>query len=382
MYGNKKVLSFKKIDIRLLLGLLLGIVLLYKILPMEQFTKIFEDLALGKENTTSLGKVSDLKIHCNDLDDVDECLQSYKKSGSGQPVLLWLGNSQVHAINQFKPGEETAAPELHRKFQVTSEYFLTLSQPNANLQEHFLLFTYLLNRLPIKKLVLPVFFDDMREDGVRTSLVDVFKDQKTIEALRDTKIGRILIENHGNQDAANKDMVALQDTLQERSERGLNSMLEEAWLLWAARPTLRGELFGGLYLLRNWVFGINASSSRKIIPGNYARNIDALFAILKVAALREVQVLIYIPPLRNDVKVPYDIHEYTSFKSEIASIAQENYIRFVDLENVVPAKFWGTKNSTTIGKGQELDFMHFQAAGHRLLATAIYNELKTQGSSQ
>ena len=381
MYRNKKILSLKQIDIRLLLGLLFGIFLLYKILPMDQFTKRFEDLALGKENTTTFGKISDLKVHCSDLADVDECLQSYEKTGSGQPVVLWLGNSQVHAINQFKPGEETAAPELHRKFQETSEYFLTLSQPNASLQEHYLLFAYLLNSLPIERLVLPVVFDDMREDGIRTNLIDAFKDQKTANFLKSSEIGRILIANHGNQDAVGNDMAALQDTLQERSEKVLNSMLSETWSVWAQRPTLRGNFLNWLYQFRNWALGINPSSTRKMIPGRYAKNRDALLAILKLAAQRQVNVLVYIPPLRNDVKVPYDIHEYASFKSEMASIAQENYARFVDLENVVPAKFWGKKNSTTIGGGQELDFMHFQAAGHRLLAKALYNELKTQRSS-
>lgn len=372
------MLTFKKIDIRFFLGFLLGIVLLYKFLPIEQSAKRFEDLALGKETTTTFGKVSDLRVHCSDLSDLVECLQSYEKTGSGQPVLLWLGNSQVHAINQFKLGEETAAPELHRKFKATREYFLTLSQPNASLQEHYLLFANLLNRLPIKTLVLPVFFDDMREDGIRTSLIDLFKDQKTLDSLGSAEIGRILIANHGDQDSAGNDMAALQDTLQDRSEKALNSMLEEAWSVWAARPTLRGDLLGSLYRLRNWAFGINASSTRKMIPGRYAKNRDALLAILKLAAQRQVKVLFYIPPLRNEVKVPYDIHEYASFKSEMTSIAQENHARFADLENVVPAKFWGTKDSTSIGGGQELDFMHFQAGGHRLLAKALYNELKKQ----
>ena len=356
--------------------------MLYEILPIEHDAKHFEDLALGKENTNMLEKVSNLRVHCGDLSDVVECLQNYEKTGSGLPVLLWLGNSQVHVINQFKPGEETAAPELHRKFQVTNEYFLTLSQPNANLQEHYLLFAYLLNRLPIKELVLPVVFDDMREDGIRTSLIDAFKDQKTADSLRSSKIGRILIANHGDQDAAGNDMTALQDTFQEHSEMVLNSILEEAWSVWAARPKLRGELLGSLYLLRNWALGINASSIRKMIPGRYAKNRDALLAILNLAAQRQVKVLVYIPPLRNDVKVPYDIHEYASFKSEMTSIARENHAFFVDLENVVPAKFWGTKNSTTIGGGQELDFMHFQAGGHRLLARALYNELRAQEPSQ
>ena len=377
-----KVLKFKEIDIKLPLGLLFGIVLLYQISPMEQGNKRFEDLALGMENTATFGQADALAVHCSDLADLGKCLLSYERAGSRQPVLLWLGNSQVHAINQIKPGEETAAPELHRKFQVTSEYFLTLSQPNASLQEHYLLFAYLLNRLPIKRLVLPVVFDDMREEGIRTSLIDAFKDQKTADSLRSSEFGQILIANNRDQDAAGNDMAALQDTLQEHSEKALNSMLEEAWSVWAERPTLRGNFLSWLYLFRNSALGINPSSTRKMIPGRYAKNRNALLAILELAALRQVKVLVYVVPLRNDGKIPYDSDEYASFKAEMASLALQYDARFADLENLVPAELWGTKGATAIGGGQELDFMHFQAGGHRLLAKALYNELKAQGSLQ
>ncbi|MDB2531613.1 hypothetical protein N9Y07_03795 [Alphaproteobacteria bacterium] len=374
------MLQRKKIDIRLLLGLFVGIVLLYQVLPEEQEKKRFEDLALGTENTASLGRADGLAVHCYDLNDAHECLKSYQRTASGQKVLLWLGNSQVHAINQFKPGQETAAPDLHRRFRVNGEYFLTFSQPNASLQEHYLLFAYLINRLPIKTLVLPVVFDDMREDGIRTSLIDAFKDYRTLDSLKSSEIGRILIENHGDQDVTGNELAALEETLQEHSEKALNSILEDAWSVWAERPALRGNFMGWLYEFRNLVLGINPTSTRKMIRGRYAKNRDALIAVLELAASQEVKVLVYVVPLRNDVKVPYDPLEYASFKTEMSSLARQNGSSFVDLENLVPAHLWGTKDSTTIGGGQELDFMHFQAGGHRLLANALYNKLKNHGA--
>ena len=66
-------------DMRLLLEFFFGIILLYKFLPIEQSSKRFEDLALGKETTTTYGKVSDLRVHCSDLSDLIKCLQSYEK---------------------------------------------------------------------------------------------------------------------------------------------------------------------------------------------------------------------------------------------------------------------------------------------------------------
>ena len=48
---------------------------------------------------------------------------------------------------------------------------------------------------------------------------------------------------------------------------------------------------------------------------------------------------------------------------------------FSNFEDIVPSEYWGMKESTTIGGGLELDFMHFKAEGHRLLADSIYEQL-------
>jgi hypothetical protein len=171
-------------------------------------------------------------------------------------------------------------------------------------------------------------------------------------------------------------MAALEDTVQEQSEKYLNDELEEIWNIWEKRPELRGSFLGNLYLFRNWLFRINPSSIRKMIPGRYIMNMQALKAILQSANEQKIKVLIYIPPLRDDVKIPYDLEQYSNFKAEVQSIVKEYGVRFSNLENLVPAKYWGTKDTTTLGGGQELDFMHFQAGGHRLLADALYEELK------
>lgn len=362
--------------ITLLLGLVMGVFLLYAVAPQSEAEKRFEELALGEGTTVALGTVAGIQVHCHDLDDIDQCLSGYAARGDRRPVALWLGNSQVHAINQYQPGQETAAPELHRRAQALGRYFLTLSQPNASLQEHYLLFAWLLGQLPLDTLVLPVVFDDMREEGVRTSLAAALKDPGTARILGLTPVGQRLVANHGEQDAAGNDMAALADTVQDRSERFLNAELEQIWPLWAQRPALRGEFFLSLYLLRNWALGIDPTSTRKMIPGRYAQNRQALAAILDLAAARGIQVLVYVVPLRNDVKVPYDPEEYAAFKAEVAALADRPGVHFANLEDLVPAEFWGAKAATTLGGGEELDFMHFQAGGHRLLAAALYQELE------
>ena len=276
----------------------------------------------------------------------------------------------------MKHGDKTAAHIMHKYLAPISKYLLTFSQPNASLQEHYLLFEYLSQKMPVTTLILAVVFDDLRETGIRPTLTEAFNDQEVSFRLNKTEIGRKMMSNQGNQDAAGNDMAALDDTFQERSEKYLNTKLEKFWNIWEQRPSFRGNLLGNLYLFRNWVFGITPSSSRRMIPGRYNMNIDALKATVQSANEQGINVIVYIVPLRNDVKIPYDLNQYEKFKSEIKWISQKFNARFVNLESLVPNNLWGTKNATTLGDRQELDFMHFQAGGHKLLADALFEELK------
>ena len=360
--------------IRTILGFIVGVTLLYAFIPNENPVQ-FEDLALGEGTKSIYTLVDNRKIHCNDMRDLRKCLAAYEELGREQSVILWLGNSQVHAINQPKLNDETAATELHRKFQLDDKYFLTYSQPNANLQEHFILFAHSITQLPITTLVLPVVFDDLREDGIRTSLSSAFEDPMVVQQLKQGDLGLKLYKNYLSQSRPENDLAGLNDTVQENIELILNEKLSEFWPIWAIRPSFRGQFLNFLYLSRNWIFGINPSTTRKMIPGRYAMNLQAFIEILDLAANNGINVLVYIVPLRNDVKIPYAPQQYRAFKSEIESITMQKGFYFSDFEDIVPSEYWGLKGSTTIGGGSELDFMHFKAEGHRLLADSIYEQL-------
>ena len=167
----------------------------------------------------------------------------------------------------MKHGDKTAAHIMHKYLAPISKYFMTFSQPNANLQEHYLLFEYLALQLPVKTLVLSIVFDDMRETGIRPSLVEAFNNQVVNSRLHNTRIGRKMISLQGNQNSIENDFEALENTFQEQSEKYLNYKLGKFLKIWELRPTFRGRILTNLYFLRNWIFSITPSSVRKIIPG-------------------------------------------------------------------------------------------------------------------
>lgn len=286
-------------------------------------------------------------------------------------------NSQLHAVNQAGEGAEPASAKLFRSIDGRVAPLLTFIQPNANLQEHYIFFEYLRHHVDIDVLLLPVVFDDLRETGIRIGLTKALQDPVSNTAISATEVGLNIL--NANQDMARPDakepeLNGSRSTFQESSEEVLNGWLEQRSALWAARAEIRGQIMNGLYQFRNRFFCITSQSKRKQIPGRYSLNMKALETLLRVAQAEVIPVVIYIVPVRNDVQTPYVESEYVDFKKQVAILAGETEAIFVNLEGLVPGDLWGS-TSDAQGKGEGLDFMHFQEAGHELLAKALEGKL-------
>lgn len=360
--------------IPVIVGLIIGISILPNIWQAQKLNQNFDELALG-DNTIIDAIVDNRKVHCLSLNNSDRCFHDYDNYVTKNEVVLWLGNSQLHSINQLKDDDKLSSAILHNRLINQNKYVLTFSQPNANLQEHYILFEYLSTQLPISTIILPVVFDDLRETGIRNDLKRLFEETQVTDSLQKSEIGTMLLSSSNKNEIADNN--ALDGTHQLDIESYLNDFLANHWKVWSQRAQYRGNLFNDLYIFRNWVFGITPSSVRKIIPGRYSTNMSALRAIVNASKEKKIQILLYIPPLRNDVLIPYDVQKYINFKSEVLAIANNEYAKFIDIDSIVPGEHWGVKGATTLGGNKELDFMHFKGAGHDILANRIYEELQT-----
>ena len=121
----------------------------------------------------------------------NECLNPATGRSLDKKVL-WLGNSQLHAINQPNPESLPASVHAARLLRPLSVDLITFSQPNANLVEHYILFEALNAISNFDVIVLPVVFDDMREQSVRASIRDLILDLHVVERLQTTEFGRSL----------------------------------------------------------------------------------------------------------------------------------------------------------------------------------------------
>ena len=361
------IISF--ISLPIILGLMIGST------PVN-----WAELALGKETFSPhvlldggvrvYAKDNERAIHCESL---VSCLERYKASSSN---VLWLGNSQLHAINQFKKTDRLASEILYHKLQKDGLDLLTISHPSANLQEHYVISEYVNANLNLDAVVVGIVFDDMREFGVRNDVANAFKDPNVLSSLNETSIGQRILLRHKEVLDIEEEYGGLTETQQDKTEQFLNSELASVSKTWERRPYLRGLMFNAAYKIRNDVFNINPSTKRKIIRPRYADNLSALEQLLETYSSSETKVYVYIAPIRDDVEVPYVLAEYDRFKRDIEELAVAKNAVFKNFEDIVPPKFWGLKDATNTDGIPELDFMHYQYGGHKILSNAVYNILQ------
>lgn len=361
----------------LLAGIMLGLFFLER--QYGEANVNFEQVALGAATFDApRAHVAGAPIHCDGfglpedahsgspIKNTDSCLAGSRSRGATQ-VAVWLGNSQVYAINRYEPGDVTATAAIHERLLPHGLDFLTVSYPNANTQEHLATYSYVKQRVPLRTVILNLVFDDFRETGVRTRLEPALLDPLAQAVLQKSAIGTRLLQSvaieEGPEDGA--------QSLQDRSEALLTDWLSAHSQLWALRPQARGEMLGALYRFRNVVFNINPQSIRSVVPVRYATNRAALEAILTDGAASNIKVLGYIAPLRNDVAPPYDPTEYRRFIQDMHALFAAHGGVLRNLEDLVPAEYWGMKDSTSLSEETELDFMHFTVDGHRLVADAL-----------
>lgn len=361
----------------LVLGCLLGFVIL-RILgqPTE---RTFDEFGLAFGTTGYRAEVGGKPVNATaDRDSIERMHEGWRDRGSSRFALLF-GNSQLDAINQFKKGTDRNTPDLlFAASQPSGLEVLTINMPNATLTEFLVLLEFVMLRQKPDTVLLAACFDDTREEPLRASVVKVLADRGTASALGGTPVGERLLKairvtdpaRNANQAAETEDTAGLTDTVQQIAEAAVNEWLAGLLPLWRDRPTMRGHVATSIHKIRNRLLGITPQSKRRLIPLQYAQHLKSLDTILASCRQKGVQALVYIPPLRDDVETPYVAEEYATFKRDVAAACARHSASFHNLEHLVPASFWGSKQSTS-GQGLELDFMHFQGPGHVLLAKAL-----------
>jgi len=329
-----------------------------------------EEFALGKENTSRSESWDGVPFTGHNIADISAIVRYYSSPDlKKQTTIAWFGNSQLHTLNQFKPGEHLA-PYWLRLLAPCQNCMvpLGLSLANANPQEVFVLSQYVAKKVPLSAIVLEIEFMGFREDGLRGDFSKIAS-ADLVNALHAYPVGKDLAslvgggtEKHDGEEKKSE----LDSVLQQETENFLSRKLGEIWPLWKDRVNLRTSLLGGLFNFRNFVFNISSQSQRKIIKPRYLRNMRALEDMLASCRDANIPVVLYFAPIRQDKPLPYDKTEYAHWKEQVDFLAKTYLASSINLEKLVPPENWGSNF------GLDIDFMHFQEPGHKMVAEALY----------
>ena len=350
-------------DSALALALLLALPAIWFVLQEQED---FGGFAMGPETTSVFAQAEGRPVHGDNGPSIAAAYDGVARSES--PMVLWLGNSQLHGVNQ-RVGDETCAPQLLHDQLTPQRRLLTASPPNGSPIEHEVIFDYVRKQVRVEELVIAVCFDDLRNEGVRTDLLPLAAGPSSLATTVPVAGATSQESNH------------VEDSLQEATEQWFNRVLSTYSFLWRQRKQARGDLFVALYRVRNSLLGIDAQTERRMLLPHYHRNLQAVARMLRAAHEAGTRAFVYIVPLRGDVKPPYVPTEYRRFEEDLAAIVRASAAEYRDLADLVPGMYWGMKDATGLDNKAELDFMHFQFPGHVLLAETIGEQISGQRSA-
>ncbi|MFQ5685060.1 MAG: hypothetical protein ACE5GV_00220 [Candidatus Scalindua sp.] len=302
-------------------------------------------------------------------------------------LIVWTGNSHLHAINNYKDGQQPAAFHLHKLLNGNKwpgKYpVLGISYPNISFFEQFLLTLFLCveEALPHPLIIVNGYrYADTRENTLREIIKPI---------LYNTKVNRWILENHER--LKNKYPLALKrlqneinvkiskrESINIRENIGdskISEIIGNFVPLFNNRNAINGIIRTSIRSVRDFVFNIDSTSKRPILMSRYKEAMEFMELASEVSKMNNTYLLIYNIPLRPVADNPYPASDYSKYCNDMRAIAKKYAanVYFLDYENVIPVELWGYYDS-----GQP-DFAHFKEEGHILFARKLEGELSALG---
>ncbi|MCK6458150.1 MAG: SGNH/GDSL hydrolase family protein [Phycisphaerae bacterium] len=313
--------------------------------------------------------------------DVTDAVRYFRLSN--RKVALWLGASQLHAINRYEGGDELAvvyASEAARTRGARLAY-VQMSTANANL--HDLLGFYLSARLAGARpdaLLVGMTYDDLREpgvqDGVLRRLPRIPPDVVQVGGAGvEDLIAAIGAARRPQATKAPIRRTATEGTPQEELENALIRSLEGGWPAYRHRGKLAAAAqVAVMSQLATVMGGFMKRRAEPIPPDRQAWNLRAFDSLVALARADGTTLVVYRPPHRpGEDPFYYDRAAYDAFFAQLRERCERDGLLFADFESIVPAEYWGLTN-----EGRP-DVFHFRVEGHRLLGAAMDRYLSEHG---
>lgn len=303
-------------------------------------------------------------------------------------TALWLGASQLHAINRPGPEAKLAVwvAEERARTRHGDVAYTQLSLPNAGLLELLAVYqAFRATAVRPDQFVLAFTYDDLSETALREDVIALLDTARPDLAATDgpeSEAARILQRareetrrEHLASASAPVERSATAGTPQERLERALAARLETHWPAYAERHRLRSAGVAAWKLpLTSLVFHFRGRPVQRVDPGAKAVNEQALRALIAQTRADGVGLLVYKAPHRpGEERFYHDRRAYDAFHAELVALSNREGFAYLDLEGLVPAETFGLTDQFLP------DVFHFREEGHRLLGTEIDRWFERRG---
>jgi len=364
----------------ILSGIFLGVLAFH--LVGHRVSKFDPDkVGLGLNTTSAVSYNRNLVISSGNPRMLIPAIQSARESRDH--VVLWLGASQLHAINHYEQGDDLAVgyANLQSTNNKNGDTYVQCSLGNANFHE--MLCSYLMLRgldVKVDTLLVALTYDDLREAGIRPEVRKWMESPKIW--LTKTQPGELrslqeeLNKLETNQGVPNSPVARnpTSGTPQEQLEAEIVSGLVSFWAAYGKRGQIRSmiHIFLRSFAARilGGVFQRRTPEVPKVIK---SWNQGALETLITVAIKDGLRICLYKQPHRPGLQpFLHNRQDYDRWHESIEAMARKTpQIHYQDFETIVPASLWGLTN-----EGRP-DCFHFQDKGHRILGTAINTWLQS-----
>ncbi len=297
--------------------------------------------------------------------------------GREKPLVILTGMSQMYAINDARPGDQTISEWLDDALAPKGVRVIGLAAPNLSNEEAimYLLATATAPETHPAAFVYAICFDKLRNVDLRPALKNFLFSRPVLkEAWKSACQGglgdrypmaceKMMATLARGDEPAEKQQVSTSEMLEEKARTAAARLVP----LVADRQNLNSALMTEIFLLRNRVLNIKASSKRPIIQSRYELNQQFIQLLVDLAERAKIRLFFYIIPLNPLSENPYIPAQYAEFKTWVEELAHARGVAFANLENVVPAGEWGFNSEGP-------DFKHFKGSGHRITANALLEE--------
>lgn len=307
--------------------------------------------------------------------------------------VLYLGNSQVTAIADRKPGDLCSPQwlQLMMKQRDVDEIAVHAASAGGMVVPEMLVKLLAAREQDpaIRLVILSLHIDEFREVTIRSEFVSI----ASLPTINGTL--RSLVAENPDLPAAGSALSPLlqphganaplsthspQSSTVTTSAKAIEDKLQRAAEKHSALFRYRDKLMGATITTfiegRNRVFHLNSSNVRPIREPVFRANMQALEMLLRYTREQTIRVIMYLAPVRPEQFQLISGADLRKLSAEISPLCRKYDVACANYMDIVPHQYWTTYRGRA-GAGQP-DYAHFEGPAHRLLAEHLVADFGDQ----